>query len=205
MRSTTVTIAGLLALAALASGAWLAQVLWGVGWAGLAWLELIHGPETLPSCLFIAAAVAVGQRSRWAGRPWQGLLFVALLTGLGFGVYQLISPTIASLAHPTWAIFLEPAELRLVLARSAALVALAGLGFSAATWGLLRWLAGPQRRLGALAFALTLLLVAPCTALLGMVFPALNGAHDFVHAVKMGYPPGLTALGLGLASWWGGR
>ena len=196
------TAAGILALAVAATGAWLGQVVWGVGWEGLAWVSLVQGPETLPSCLLVALAVAVPWIGQVRERPLRGALLVGSLTGLGFGVYQGVAPLLSAFFHPRALMFLPSEQILQALVISLVVVITLGTGFSLVCWSLLRSLIGPIRWWGLLLFPLALLLVVPATWALVQLLPAQNGAHDFVHAVKMGYPPGCTALLLGLASWW---
>jgi hypothetical protein len=199
-RATPLLAAWLLLLAYAASGAWLALVGWGVGWEGLAWLRLIRGPATLPSCLCVALALALPWWRWLRGQLWRALGLVAALTGLSFVVYQTAAPLIAGLFQPmAW---LSVEELQRTLAISLGLLSLASGGFSFFAWSLLRGLAGPIRWWGLLLFPAAIGLVVPTSWVLVQLIPALNGAQDLLHAVKMGYPPGATALLLGLASWW---
>lgn len=201
MVRTRLTFAGILLLAFAATGAWLAQLLWGVGWDGLAWVSLIEGPETLPSCFFVALAMAVPWAPRSKTKPLYALALVVLLSLAGFGVYQAAAPLIAAFFHPRALMFMAPEQVAQALLIGLAAVAALGAGFSAIAWSLLRWLAGPVRWWGLLLFPLALVLVVPLAWAVVQALPAVNGSQDFVHAVKMGYPPGCTALLLGLASW----
>jgi hypothetical protein len=200
LRSRPLTLAGLLLLAYAATGAWLAQVVWVVGWEGLAWVRLIQGPETLPSCLCVALAMALPWWPWLRGRPWPALGLIAALWALSSVIYQAAAPLISGLFQPVAWLLVE--EVQRLLLVSLGLLSLAAGGFSLLAWSLLRGLAGPVRWWALLLFPLAIALVVPASWLLAQLIPALNGAQDLIHAVKMGYPPGATALLLGLASWW---
>jgi hypothetical protein len=202
MVRNALTLAGILAASLAATGAWLGQVVWVVGWPGLAWVALIQGPETLPSCLLVAMAMVLPWRDRLWGRPWHGLALVAALTGVGFGVYQAAAPLVAAPFAPRSFMFLSPDQVAHVLGVSLASLVVMGAGFAVIAWSLLRWLAGPVRWWGLVVLSSALALVVPVAWATAEAIPALNGHQDLVHAVKMGYPPGCTALLLGLASWW---
>jgi hypothetical protein len=106
--------------------------------------------------------------------------------------------TTGAFAAGRWAIF-EIVQLWIPDARPFAVLAAAGLAVSGGlTAAAGRWLA-PVHIWTAAAVIVALFLVLPLSVATITAFPALNGATDEIHAVKMGYPVLWTALLVPLA------
>jgi hypothetical protein len=176
----------LIATAFAAWGLWLGEVCFATGWAGLAWMRGFNW-SALPICAAIAvtSSYAVAPGAGWRERTKFILAGWALMAG-AFAVGREAVIDFFS----AWVVPYYPA---LVMLAAAGLAVSAGLTAAAS-----RWLA-PLHAWTAAAVAAALVLGLPLSVTTIAAFPALNGATDEIHAVKMGYPVLWTALLVPLA------
>lgn len=170
--------AAVLALAFVSLGLWLFEVVAVKGWGSLQW---VHGFPwaSLPVCLCVSVSTLIPVLRR--ARPSGGRVAVFLLAA---AVISLVSFVITRdwFVASRW--FPASSRGKSVLLSPILSVALTSVGLHA----LIRALLTRISAAGMFFFAAALVLVNVLSFLTILAFPALNGARDFVHAVKMGYP-----------------
>lgn len=194
-------VLGIVALGLAAIGLWLAEVLRVKGWQGLRWLDG-YPWAAVPVCLFVALGALIaagGETVRPVRRP-AGFVVAVWITSLGS--FEISRVSLIDLHTPSW-LLLDPELVTLwmkisllsPLIRLAVAVALASVGIYLSIHFFLR----PISRWTILYLAGGFLLVVPASLLTIRVVPAINGATDYLHAVKMGYPTFWTVVLVGAA------
>jgi hypothetical protein len=163
----------------VAWGLWLGEVCWVKGWAGLAWLDGFNW-SSLPICavIVVTSSYCVSPDAGW-GKRIKFVVFGFVLATNAFvaGHWAMMEPWIVWYSYPP-----EPIYIPLVVLVAAALAVSVGLTAAA-----IRWLA-PLHIWTMVAVIISLALVLPLSFATISVVPALNGATNEIHAIKMGYP-----------------
>ena len=169
--------------AALAWGLWIAEVVWITGWAGLAWTSSYDW-----SCIPISLVImATSGHFVAPAAPWRRqFLFVIVGSVLAVAAFQLSKSSLVELFSET--MFGAGALAPMLLALAVAILFPLGLAVAAHSTLI------PVHLWTAPLLGLGLVLVGPLSLATIKLLPALNGATDALHAIKMGYPVFWTAL-----------
>jgi hypothetical protein len=199
-----VTALLIVTLGVLSWAAWLGEVVLLKGWQGLNWLR------GYPQASFVGVAcvvfsVVLAIRSSQATSILRVALFVAVSFPVAWFSFELARLSLYTLHHPliSFAMTME-IPWRFIMITTGGLVGAALLtaaGFTAAV----RLLLVPFKWNVIGLFLLAIALVMPMSLLTIHLLPALNGATDYEHAIKMGYPLFWTNVLMGLAAGLGAR
>jgi hypothetical protein len=173
----------LLTLIAVVSNAlWLGEVCLVKGWAGLRWLDGFNWSSIPISVLVAVACVVVLPKLRRNARP---SLFVVLMSALTLATFALTRYILMSLMGRTYFV---TGELSSHAATAVLLLILCGLALSFGVVLLAARFLAPLAGWTVICVALAVLLALPLAVGSIAIVPAINGATDAIHAVKMGYP-----------------
>jgi hypothetical protein len=204
-RNELITALTVIAGAFVAWGLWMEEVIWLMGWAGLAWLDEFNWSSLPISAVIMAtSSYVVASRAGWRSRA----IFIGLgsvLAVAAFAVVRWVAEHFFGFSYPMFFFFpISPifgfsADPFVSFLEHLTVIVLVGILVAAGLPVLAHWCLSPVRVWTAPLLALGLILVLPLSVATIQVFPALNGSTDDVHAVKMGYPVFWTALVIPLA------
>jgi hypothetical protein len=175
----------LIAAAFLCWGLWLGEVVWVKGWDSLAWLDFNWSALPICAVIVVTSSYVVSPDAGWRGRT----TFVVFAFALTTGAFVAGREALIDL----FSVWVVPYYQPLVTLAAAGLAVSAGLTMAA------RWCLAPVHVWTTAVVIAALVLVLPLSFMTVMVFPALNGSTNDIHAVKMGYPVLWTALLVPLA------
>lgn len=205
-RRELATGAAIAALGALSTAAWLAEVTFFKGWEGLRWLEG-YPKAAVFGISAVATSAVLAIRLVCKAARFRLMLFGVAVGAVGWSSFELARRSLYEL-HSRSAGFLSLAGdaglARILVMKNLACLAgsalLASGGLAAAT----RLLVGRRRWWWLFCrYLVAIGLIFPLSSLTIRVLPALNGATDSMHVIKMGYPLFWANVLVGVVSWVG--
>jgi hypothetical protein len=169
-------------IAIVSNALWLGEVCLVKGWAGLRWLDGFNW-SAIPISVLVAVACVIGlPKLQRNARP---SLFVVLMSALTLAAFALSRYSLMSLMGRTYFI---TGGMSSHAAAEILLLILCGLALSFGIVLLTVRFLAPLAAWTVICVALAVLLALPLAVGSIAIVPAINGATDAIHAVKMGYP-----------------